>query len=92
VAGFGGPAADGVFVQLAILFLPAMWLIAFQDWSTTWARAAAAVSGLAFAVYGYMYTFGDDAPDTQSPVLIVAYLTFTVAIIGWSMTLRAERE
>jgi hypothetical protein len=92
VAGFGGAGADSVFTQLSILFLPALWLVAFQDWSTAWARGAAALSGLAFAVYGYTYTLGDSAPDSDSPVLIVAYLLFTIAIIGWTMTLRSEAE
>jgi hypothetical protein len=92
VAGFGGPGADSVFTQLAILFLPALWLTAFQDWSTTWARGAAGLAGLAFAVYGYTYTLGDKAPDSDSPILIAAYLLFTVAIIGWTMTLRSESE
>ena len=92
VAGFGGPAADSVFTQLAILFLPALWLIAFQDWSTAWARGAAALSGLAFAVYGYTYTLGDKAPDSDSPIVLIAYLLFTIAIIGWTLTLRSESE
>ena len=92
VAGFGGPGADSVFTQLSIMFLPALWLVAFQDWSTPWARGAAALSGLAFAVYGYTYTLGDSAPDSDSPILIGAYLLFTVAIIGWTMTLRADAE
>lgn len=92
VAGFGGSAADTIFVQLAVLYLPAMLLVASQDWAPAWARGATAVAGIAFAFYGYTHTFGSKAPDSDNPAVIVAYLAFTVAIIGWSMTLLSERE
>ena len=92
VAGFGGSASDAVFVQLAVLYLPALLLIAAQDWAPVWARAATAVAGVAFAIYGYTHTFGNDAPDSDNPAVIVAYLAFTIAIIGWSMSLMSESE
>lgn len=92
VAGFGGPGSDAVFVQLAVVYLPALLLIASQDWGPVWARGAAAVAGIAFAFYGYTHSLGDKAPDSDNPAIIVAYLAFTIAIIGWSMTLASEGD
>jgi hypothetical protein len=92
LAGFGGGAADGIFVQLAVVYLPALLLIAAQDWGPMWARGAAAASGLAFAFYGYTRTLGDKAPDSDNVAVLVAYLFLTIAIIGWSMVLRSETD
>ena len=90
VAGFSGGGADQIFVTLAVLHLPAQALIASQDWSPVWARAAAALSGVVMAIYGYMHTFGDDAPDPESPILIAGWVLLLIAVVGWIMTVREE--
>ena len=92
VAGFSGDGNTQVAVSMAILHLPVALLVASQDWSAIWARGAMALSGLLFAIYGYQYTLGDDVPDVDSPLLIGAYVTLTIAIIGWTMTLTSEDE
>ncbi|MDQ3982952.1 MAG: hypothetical protein M3271_09775 [Actinomycetota bacterium] len=94
VAGFTGPGADSVFGSLAILHWGALWTIAAQNWSPIWARAAAALSGLLFALYGYDYVLGDqlEPPDPESPLALIAWAAFTVAVIGWIMTLSAEGD
>jgi hypothetical protein len=92
VAGFTGPGSESVFGTLAVLHWPAVWLIASQDWSPVWARAAAALSGLLFALWGYGYVLGDEAADVDSPMMIIAWIAFTVAAVGWLMTLMAEGE
>jgi FtsH-binding integral membrane protein len=90
VAGFSGAGADQVFVSLAILHLPAQALIASQDWSPLWTRAAAALSGVVLAIYGYVYTFGDDPADPENAILIAGWILLLIAIIGWFMTVREE--
>ncbi|HEV2757815.1 MAG TPA: hypothetical protein VG318_18805 [Actinomycetota bacterium] len=92
VAGFTGPGPDSVAGALAVLHWPAVWLIASQDWSPVWARAAAAVSGLMFALWGYAYVLGDEPADTDSPMVIIAWITFIVAVVGWAMTVREEGD
>ncbi len=90
VAGYTGDGNTAVTVSLSVLVLPGMLLIAAQDWSATWTRAAAALSGLAFAIWGYKYLLGDEAPDVESPILMAAYLFWTITVIGWTLTVRAE--
>ena len=92
VAGFSGDGNTQVQVSMAVLHLPVALLVASQDWSTIWARGAMALSGLLFAIFGYQYSLGDDVPDPDSPFLIGAYITLTIAIIGWTLTLRSEEE
>ncbi|MGH2753340.1 MAG: hypothetical protein ACRDLB_02800 [Actinomycetota bacterium] len=90
VAGFSGPSPDQVFVSLAILHLPAQALIASQDWSPLWTRAAAALSGVVLAIYGYVYTFGDDPADPENAILIAGYVLLLITVIGWFMTVKDE--
>jgi hypothetical protein len=92
VAGFTGGGSESVFGSLAVLHWPAVWLIASQNWSPMWARAAAAVSGLLFALWGYAYVLGDEPADTDSPLSILAWIAFIVAAAGWVMTLREEGD
>lgn len=92
VAGFTGAGAESVTSTLAVLHWPALWLIAAQNWAPIWARGAAALSGLMFALWGYSTVLGDELPDGDSPLEIVAWMAFTVAAVGWLMTLRAEGE
>jgi hypothetical protein len=89
-AGFAGEGSDAVFMSTSILWLPALWLIAFQDWSAMWTRGTAALSGLCFAIYGYTKSLGDEGPDPDSPLLIAAWALFILTLVGWIMTLRAE--
>jgi hypothetical protein len=91
-AGFTGPGAESIQGFLAVLHWPAVWLIAAQDWSPVWARAAAALAGLMFAVWGYGYALGDEPVDVDSPMAIIGWIAFTVAAIGWAMTLLAEGD
>ena len=92
VAGYTGPGSEAVFGSLALLHWPAVWLIAAQDWSPVWARAAAALSGLMFALWGYSYVLGDEPADPDSPMSIIAWVAFIVAAVGWAMTLREEGD
>lgn len=91
-AGFTGPSAESIQGFLAVLHWPAVWLIAAQNWSPVWARAAAALSGLMFALWGYGYALGDEPVDVDSPMALVGWIAFTVAAIGWAMTLLAEGD
>ncbi len=90
VAGYTGDGSTAVGVSLSVLVLPGMLLIAAQDWSPIWTRGAAAVAGIAFAIWGYKYLLGDDVPDIESPIIMVAYFAFAVASIGWTLTVRSE--
>jgi drug/metabolite transporter (DMT)-like permease len=92
VAGFTGPNAEYVSAYLAVLHWPAVWLIASQNWAPVWSRAAAGVAGLLFALWGYSIVLGDEAPDTDSPLMIIGWVAFTVAAVGWVMTLREEGD
>lgn len=90
VAGYTGGGPESVTASLAVLHWPAVWLIAAQDWSPVWARAAAALSGLMFALWGYSYVLGDEPANADSPMAIIAWIAFTVAAVGWLVTLREE--
>ena len=92
VAGYTGPGSESVFGSLAVLHWPAVWLIASQNWSPVWARGAAALAGLLFALWGYAYVLGDEPADVDSPLMIIGWIAFTVAAVGWVMTLRDEGE
>jgi hypothetical protein len=92
VTGFTGPGPEAVAAYLAVMHWPAMWLIAAQNWAPVWSRAAAALAGLMFALWGYSTVLGDEAPDMDSPLAIIAWIAFTVAAIGWAMTLREEGD
>lgn len=92
VGGFTGQGAEFVFAFLSVLHWPAVWLVAAQNWSPVWARGAAALSGLFFAAWGYGTILGDEFPDVESPLAILAWVTFTIAAIGWIMTLREEGD
>jgi hypothetical protein len=91
-AGFTGPGAESVAGFLAVLHWPAVWLVAAQNWSPIWARGAAALAGLMFALWGYGYALGDEPVDTDSPMAIIGWIAFTIAAIGWAMTLLAEGD
>lgn len=92
VSGYTGPSAEFVSAALAVLHWPAMWLIASQDWSPVWARGAAALAGLLFALWGYSVVLGDEFPDTDSPLAIAGWVAFIAAAVGWFMTLREEGD
>ena len=88
--GFTGTTAESVAGILAVLHWPALWLIAAQNWAPVWSRGAAALSGLFFALWGYGFVLGDEPVDPDSPMVIIAWIAFTVAAVGWLMTLREE--
>ncbi|MDQ3952480.1 MAG: hypothetical protein M3279_05885, partial [Actinomycetota bacterium] len=90
--GFTGTTAESVAGILAVLHWPALWLIAAQNWSPVWGRGAAALSGLFFALWGYGFVLGDEAVDPDSPIVIIAWVAFTIAAVGWLMTLREEGD
>ncbi|HEX2196775.1 MAG TPA: hypothetical protein VHJ76_07595 [Actinomycetota bacterium] len=92
VLGFTGESAEAVAAFLAVLHWPATWLVAAQSWAPVWSRGAAALSGLFFALWGYGTVLGDEFPDVDSPLLIIAWAAFTVAAVGWLMTLRDEGD
>lgn len=92
VAGYTGPGAESVTSTLAVLHWPALWLIAAQNWAPIWARGAAALSGLMFALWGYSTVLGDELPEGDSPLEIIGWISFFVATVGWLMTLREEGD
>lgn len=92
VLGFTGPNAESVQGLLAVLHWPAVWLVAAQNWSPVWARGAAALAGLMFALWGYGFALGDEPVDIDSPMAIIGWIAFTIAAIGWAMTLLAEGD
>ena len=92
VFGYTGPGPEAVGAFLAVLHWPATWLIASQNWAPVWSRGAAALAGLLFALWGYSTVLGDEPPDVDSPMAIIGWVAFTVAAVGWAMTLRAEGD
>ena len=92
VTGYTGSSAEFVAAYLAVLHWPATWLIAAQNWAPVWARAAAGVSGLMFALWGYSVVLGDTDPSSDSPIVIIAWITFIAASVGWILTLREEGD
>ena len=92
VAGYTGGGSESVFGSLAVLHWPAMWLIASQNWAPVWSRAAAALAGLMFALWGYAFVLGDEPADPDSPLAIVGWVAFIVAAVGWVMTLKDEGD
>jgi hypothetical protein len=92
VAGYTGPGPESISGFLAVLHWPAVWLVAAQDWSPVWARGAAALAGLMFALWGFGYALGDEPVDPDSPMVIIGWIAFTIAAVGWAMTLLAEGD
>jgi hypothetical protein len=92
VAGYTGAAPESVFGSLGLLFFPALLLIAAEAWSFPWARGAAAAAGLVFAVWSLTYVLGEEPVDSQSVVVIIAWILFAVANVGWVMTVMAEGD
>lgn len=89
-AGFSGEGSDFVFMSISILWLPALWLVAAQDWSPVWSRASAALAGLCFGIYGYTRSLGDEGPDVDSPILIAGWVLFILTLVGWILTVKEE--
>jgi hypothetical protein len=90
VAGYTGDGSTSVQTFTSMLALPALLLISFQDWSAAWTRGAAALSGVAFAIWGYKSMLGDEFPDIESPIIMAAYILLTISAIGWTLTVREE--
>lgn len=90
VAGYSGAQPEAVFANLGLLFAPGLILIAAENWAPTWTRAASGMSAVFFAIWSYAYVLGDKAADIESPILAIAFLFFTVANVGWILTVRAE--
>lgn len=92
VAGYSGPGADAVFVSISLLMLPGLLLLAAQDWGAVWGRGAAALAGLLFAIWGYVNLLGDDLPDSDDPLLVIAWIAFTIAEISWFLKLNESES
>lgn len=92
VAGYTGAVPESIFGNIGLLFLPALLLVAAEAWSFIWARAAAALAGIGFAIWSFKVVLGGEPADIESPIVIAAFILFTVANIGWVMTIMAEGD
>lgn len=94
VAGYTGEPSEQVFSNMSLLFFAALVLIAADAWSPLWGRAAAAISGLMFLIYGLDYILqGPLAPaDEDSPLMIIGWILFAVAVVSWILTVREEGD
>lgn len=91
MGGYTGQGSEIASGLIAVMHWPAVWLIASQGWAPMWSRAAAAVAGLLFALWGYGFVLGGEL-DVDSPLVIAGWLAFTVAAAGWVMTLLSEGD
>ena len=88
IALLAGPRAsagsDQVLGQLALAMGVGLLLVAIGGWGLIWARAAAAVSGLAFTLLG-ITTAAGTAPNDLEWAVAIGYVALVVALAGWAM-------
>lgn len=94
VAGYTGEPSEQVFSNMTLPLFAALVLIAADAWSPIWGRAAAALSGLLFLIYGLDYILqGPLAPaDEDSPLAIIGWILFAVVVVSWILTVREEGD
>lgn len=91
----GGPHPEGAgvasFAGGTMFYWPALWMIAFADWSPMWNRVVTFVAGIVWAVYGFQWLLGHN-PDPYGNIPAGAgYGLLSLAMIGWSLTVWKER-
>ena len=95
VALFAGPraseAADYVLYQLALVMGSGLLLVAVGGWGPSWARIAAALSGIGFAIMGVVTTAGADSADFEWAIAI-GYVPLVVALVGWALDIYKGEE
>lgn len=79
------PGAEASFAAGLLLYVPALLLIALSPWAPRWTRAVGALAAVPFAAHALAY-FAGAAVQTDGLMPSVGYTLFTLAIIGWTIT------
>lgn len=84
----GGEAsfAAGVFI-----YAPGLLMIAVSSWGPRWVRFVGAIAAIPFAAHSLIY-LGGGAIDSKDPLAGIGYGLFTVAVIGWTITVLRSEE
>jgi len=90
--GREGEIALTGFAASVMFYAPALLLVSAPPAFPLWSRAAGALSGVAWGVYGGLFLLGSP-PSPDGPVAIAGYALLTVALVGWIVaTLRPAAE
>lgn len=86
VAGGEASFAAGVFI-----YAPGLLMIALSSWGPRWVRLVGAIAAIPFAAHSLIY-LGGGAIDSKDPLAGIGYALFTVAVIGWAITVLRSVE
>jgi hypothetical protein len=81
-SGTGGANAQSAFAGGALLYVPALLLIAVEAGLSPITRAAGALAALPFGVHAIAFYLGADVSNA-GPLAQGGYAVLTLAIIGW---------
>lgn len=79
------PGGEGSFAVGVLLYAPALLMIAMSTWAPRWVRLVGAAAAIPFAAHSLAYLSGA-AIDSTGPLAGAGYALFTVAVIGWTLT------
>lgn len=81
-SGTGGANTESAFAGGALLYVPALLLIAAEAGLSLITRAAGALAALPFAVHSIAFYLGAEV-SYAGPLAVGGYAVLAVAIIGW---------
>lgn len=97
-SGTGGVATETAFAGGALLYVPALLLIAAEAGLAVFTRAVSALAAVPFGIHAVAYYVGTDV-SYAGPVAVSGYAVLAFAFIGWivamfrtSFPYRATRE
>lgn len=79
------PTGEASFAVGVLLYAPGLLMIALSTWASRWVRLAGAMAAIPFAAHSLVY-LGGGAIDSTGPLAGIGYTVFTVAVIGWALT------
>ncbi|MGH2788730.1 MAG: hypothetical protein ACRDJV_12650 [Actinomycetota bacterium] len=85
------PGGEASFAAGVLIYAPGLLMIALSSWAPRWIRLVGAIAAIPFAAHSLIYLSGG-AIDSKDPLAGIGYTLFTVAVIGWMITvLRSEK-
>lgn len=85
------PGGEAAFAMGVFLYAPGLLLIALSSWGPRWVRLVAALAAVPFAAHALAFLAGAEI-DSTGPLAGIGYALFTLAVIGWAVTvLRAGK-
>jgi hypothetical protein len=85
------PGGEASFAAGVFLYAPGLLMIALSSWAPRWVRLIGAIAAIPFAAHSLIY-LGGGAIDSTDPLAGIGYALFTVAVIGWAITVLRSEE